>query len=429
MDAREFVPNFKCRPGLSTWRVLDDSGVKASKTDVESTSAPMETDEAVEDEKEPVSSSTGAGGGAATTPLQRCLDMGMRLYASAEDVPDHLQRKVRASVFPPTAEEAAWMQLHKCMRCLPQDEDTGGFFVATLRKIPQAPAPSADTEVEVEVEESEGAGGAKEESQEVAAAPKGGRQSRYAKKLIELKQWDEESFAEVRDFFGLEGVTADAFYTREDFSANGGAGNAAGSNSKSIYYLPPSMRSVLQGDCGGRLKVVSAGVKVLERRGKTSFAGGGECGYRVLQDGIETMAQWVTTRKVNMTVQDCCNCLEGGLVSLRTLSFDLNVALGKLKPGSCICTYTYSPDDVLEGQTARAGVGPLSFSLVVWKGSGAAVNVMAGKIDTENIKHKLETLGVWRAKVSNKDVEGAAATAAVEVEVEVEEKQEGDQEA
>jgi hypothetical protein len=184
------------------------------------------------------------------------------------------------------------------------------------------------------------------------------------------------------------------------------------------------MRSVLKGDCGGRLKVVSAGVKVLERRGKTSFAGGGDCGYRVLQDGIETMSQWVTTRKVTISAQDCCNFLEGGLVSLRTLSYDLNVAFSKLKPGSCICTYNYSPTDVLEGVTPRDGVGPLSFSLVVWKGSGTAINVMAGKIDTENIKHKLETLGVWRPKVSNKDMEGVssgdseAQTAAVEKESE-----------
>jgi hypothetical protein len=423
VDARQFVPNFKCRPGLTAWPVLDDSNIKNTKpatTSESSSEAPMETDDNV-DEKEATAPSGDEKQQDATTPLQKCLDMGMVQYATADDVPEHLRRKVRASVFPPTAEEVEWMHLEKCMRCLPQDEDTGGFFVATLRKIPQTPS-TTEGEESVPTTEDISKENAEEEK-EVAVAPQKGR-SRYAKKLIELKPWDEESFAEVRDFYGLEGVSSDAFFTREDFSANGGAGNVAGSNSKSIYYLPPSMRSVLKGDCGGRLKVVSAGVKVLERRGKTSFAGGGDCGYRVLQDGIETMSQWVTTRKVTISAQDCCNFLEGGLVSLRTLSYDLNVAFSKLKPGSCICTYNYSPTDVLEGVTPRDGVGPLSFSLVVWKGSGTAINVMAGKIDTENIKHKLETLGVWRPKVSNKDMEGVssgdseAQTAAVEKESE-----------
>ena len=37
-------------------------------------------------------------------------------------------------MFPPSAEEAADMHLERCIRLLPQDQDTGGFFVALLRK-------------------------------------------------------------------------------------------------------------------------------------------------------------------------------------------------------------------------------------------------------------------------------------------------------
>ena len=29
------------------------------------------------------------------------------------------------------------MSAERCLRCVPHDEDTGGFFVATLRKIPK----------------------------------------------------------------------------------------------------------------------------------------------------------------------------------------------------------------------------------------------------------------------------------------------------
>ena len=409
IDAREFVPNFVCRAGLSKWPVLDDADIKSSKDskklksdDCSSALLEMEVDNQDHktcDKKELIEEDE------TLTPIQQCLEKGMSLYNTPMDIPEHRQAKVRATVFPPTPEESSWMNLEKCMRCLPQDEDTGGFFVATIRKIP-LPPPSIkqseeDNATQSHKPESEG-----NSEVEVVAVGKGANKSRYTKKVIELKPWDEDSFVNVRDFYGLEGVFADAFFIREDYSANGGAGNAPGSNSKSIYYLPPAMRSVLLGDVAGRLKVVSGGVKVLERRSKSSFAGGGDCGYRILQEGIEVMAQWVTARKVAVSIQDFCNFLEGGLVSLRTLSFDSNVSFSKMKPGSCICTYTYSPDDVVEGSNCVEGVGPLSFSLVVWRGSGTAVNVMAGKVDADNIKHKLETLGVWRPKISNKDMEG-----------------------
>ena len=110
--------------------------------------------------------------------------MGMAYYPDYESVPDFLRRKIRKSHFPPTEEEKSWMHLgtnmtfshflncdisfsaccgdtivriflstssshpyslliihiftvspERCMRCVPHDEDTGGFFVATLRKV------------------------------------------------------------------------------------------------------------------------------------------------------------------------------------------------------------------------------------------------------------------------------------------------------
>lgn len=38
------------------------------------------------------------------------------------------------SFFPPSAERAAVLKLERCMRVLPQDQDTGGFFMAVLIK-------------------------------------------------------------------------------------------------------------------------------------------------------------------------------------------------------------------------------------------------------------------------------------------------------
>ncbi|KAG5189283.1 S-adenosyl-L-methionine-dependent methyltransferase, partial [Tribonema minus] len=50
-------------------------------------------------------------------------------------VPEALNQRLRRSCFPPTAEEAPGLHLDRCMRFLPHDQDTGGFFVAVLRKV------------------------------------------------------------------------------------------------------------------------------------------------------------------------------------------------------------------------------------------------------------------------------------------------------
>jgi 16S rRNA C967 or C1407 C5-methylase (RsmB/RsmF family) len=43
------------------------------------------------------------------------------------------------SMFPPTKEEVLAMNLHFGMRILPQDMDTGGFFVAVFEKVSEMP--------------------------------------------------------------------------------------------------------------------------------------------------------------------------------------------------------------------------------------------------------------------------------------------------
>jgi hypothetical protein len=37
--------------------------------------------------------------------------MGMQYFDHYDSVPDHIRSKIRKSVFPPTAEEIAWMNL------------------------------------------------------------------------------------------------------------------------------------------------------------------------------------------------------------------------------------------------------------------------------------------------------------------------------
>eukprot|EP01038_Epipyxis_sp_PR26KG_P012085 gene12085-16172_t len=42
---------------------------------------------------------------------------------------------IPSTVHPPSSDESSWMNLHYCLRLLPQDQNTGGFFVAIFEKI------------------------------------------------------------------------------------------------------------------------------------------------------------------------------------------------------------------------------------------------------------------------------------------------------
>ena len=69
------------------------------------------------------------------TLLARLTAEGVTEFKSFDEVPDEWKRSVRKTCFPPTQEEAAKFGLEKCLRCLPHDMDTGGFFVALLKKV------------------------------------------------------------------------------------------------------------------------------------------------------------------------------------------------------------------------------------------------------------------------------------------------------
>jgi hypothetical protein len=75
------------------------------------------------------------------------------------------------SMRPPTAEEARLMQLQRCHRVLPQDNDTGGFFVAVLHLLPDH-SPTAPEYQACAVEEASSTGKGKKKKhggQEVSA--------------------------------------------------------------------------------------------------------------------------------------------------------------------------------------------------------------------------------------------------------------------
>lgn len=179
---------------------------------------------------------------------------------------------------------------------MPQDEDTGGFFVATLRKVPaaeivrpgsvsaaEASAPVVEVEVAFSAEECAAADAAAAAGEgEEGCAPK---QSHHAasgranRGLVDFHQWDLETFQKINDFYGFkDSLSPEAFYIREDFVTSAQA-NGSTTGAKSVYFIPSSARDLMHGDKDARLKVVTAGVKTFEKKVLRS----GDVDYRLLQ--------------------------------------------------------------------------------------------------------------------------------------------------
>jgi tRNA (cytosine34-C5)-methyltransferase len=60
-------------------------------------------------------------------------------YATPEEVPEAMKHILRGSLFPPKPEDADKFHLERCLRILPHQQNTGGFFVSALKKV--APLP------------------------------------------------------------------------------------------------------------------------------------------------------------------------------------------------------------------------------------------------------------------------------------------------
>jgi len=63
----------------------------------------------------------------------RLISLGQEIFSSYDEVPLKYKLKLRPSHFPPTCQKIQ-SQLKHCIRVVPQDMDTGGFFVALFRK-------------------------------------------------------------------------------------------------------------------------------------------------------------------------------------------------------------------------------------------------------------------------------------------------------
>jgi tRNA (cytosine34-C5)-methyltransferase len=300
---------------------------------------------------------------------------GLVVYDSYDDVPEESRRRIRKSCFPPTEEEIAKFHLERCMRILPQDMDTGGFFVALLKKV--APIASSQatkniaesansvdvgvTEEEKNGNEGDDTNGGKERGQN---KPRGSGLAGVGNS--DFVRVSDDIFPPLKEFYGL----ADDFPQEQIMAREGG-------KAKVMYFVTKRVTDLIQAGIQ-RCTVINGGLKAFERNSK-------ECrvNYRVNQEGIQFIAPYMTKRKIVVNAKDFCTCCKDGAIWLENFSSKFKKEVLALDQGSFVVVLKGFANDISKKMV-----------MVMWRCRSDAINCLVNKLEMEGLESKLRALGL-----------------------------------
>ncbi|ETO76887.1 hypothetical protein F444_07777 [Phytophthora nicotianae P1976] len=355
----------------------------------------------------------------------KVMDSQLKEYSSYENYveenkKDKIKDKIRATMFPPTEKEAADLHLERCMRCLPQDENTGGFFICLLKKVAPTPDDKEETisdkaegeETVVKKEET----GVKEEAATATNATeaqkpdeastketKPRRSRRNDKKGEVYVPFGADNWATVREYYDISpAFSAEQLITRSE-------------DAKSVTFVTESITMALLEEMKRKkLKVVYAGLKMFERN---ETAEGGKV-YRVCQAGLPHILPFMSKRKAKVSTKDFQMMLErlGDLLDFDEFEPATRQYFENAPIGSVVC---------MLDRPGQSNVESKVMNLVVWRGRNS-VNVMAAKADVAVLLGTMKELKIYNSAVQEavmeakkvKDEERAARDEKKEVEIE-----------
>ncbi|KAG8326374.1 hypothetical protein J6590_044362 [Homalodisca vitripennis] len=153
------------------------------------------------------------------------------VYTDFEQVPEAITTQIRPHMFPPKAEDAEKFHLNRCIRVLPHHQDTGGFFIAVLKKLAllpwESPKTSGGSTVDVSREV--------ENSKHNGPQPKRRRIQGYREDPFVFFKEDEPVWPLIKDFYEMKPeLPLDCLLTRCHVGKR-----------KNIYFVSPAIRDII----------------------------------------------------------------------------------------------------------------------------------------------------------------------------------------
>ena len=335
---------------------------------------------------------------------ERTASLGFVEYATYNDVEDEWKRRVRSSCFPPTDEEATQFELQKSLRCLPQDMDTGGFYVALLKKVKPLPT-NAMERMKALARESKGGGEVEahltcndkdgeekkidatesvdakstddktkeDEDEPIEKAPQGkvGMQNnkkdkKNAQGHEDFLPMDPSIWNDIVEEYGLTDT-----FPKEQFMVR------AASENKKLYFITKSIKeNLIDQGIQDRITVINSGLKGFER-----CSMGDSNRYRLAQEAVHYIVPHMTKRIVSANMDDFYTCNNTGFIEFAKFGEEFVKQVETLSQGSFLVTLKGYEKDMSK-----------KMFLVMWK-RPKCVNCFVTKIEIEAIKSKMRALG------------------------------------
>ena len=349
---------------------------------------------------------------------------GMFEFSSYDEVPDEMRKRIRSTCFPPTPEEISKFNLKHCMRILPQDMDTGGFFVALLKKVApfnartrkrfealqvedfekqndskgtvanakkinvdegdsepkikkakiedasaDVPADvSADVPADVSAEENmtDVEQKVKREMKRTFIEEKDGRKSKTIGK-DDFVPVSREIFEPLKEYYGLddENFKFGQYFVR------------AGGDSKVLYFVTNSIKThLIDKGLQEKVTVINTGLKGFVRNNKEC-----EVGYRVAQEGVHFVAPHMTKRKISANLKDFELCLSAPSVQIKDFSDEFAAKTRDLTMGSFVVTLEGFENDYLK-----------KLVICLWKCRSETINYLVTQAEIDGIRSKIRSI-------------------------------------
>ena len=273
VDVSNRLVGLKYRKGLSQWRIIDKTGKESFHPE--------------------------------SLPEGHVNDPNFRVPLSAYCLPEYSE-----------------LGLDRCIRVLPHDQNSGGFFIVLLEKVAEIGSeksrghrkrPNA-AEEPVETEETP-----------VQAPAKKGRFNNTDEEPFSRLPMDSPIVSKIIKFFGMntEILSQGTFLVR-----------SSKDSPKNLYFVSEPIGNLIDGG-NEKLRVINSGIKCFELYDNKNQ--GFECPYRQTADALATMLPLMSKRIFNATAAELIALLScEDSISNETLSEGLAKQLEEISTGSCV---------------------------------------------------------------------------------------------
>uniref|UniRef100_A0A0K0G3P2 tRNA (cytosine(34)-C(5))-methyltransferase n=1 Tax=Strongyloides venezuelensis TaxID=75913 RepID=A0A0K0G3P2_STRVS len=237
----------------------------------------------------------------------KVFDKDMNEFASFEDIPEKIKSAFKPSYFPPPPEVCKNLHLNRSFRVFPHHQNTGGFFIAVIRKIAKTDG-SNTTYV----------------SRNVGKIMKSSRRFCFRDDPFIFVDNMDEDLKNISACYGID-------FSKFKWS-NLLTRSVKDSNKKGIYYVNDRLKSFLQKN-EKIVKLVNGGLKLFNRCDKI-----GICRYRLMNDGMRMVKNIITKRIIEVPLSDLVKILHGkdGVSNIPLEDLESTQVIRDMKAGSLV---------------------------------------------------------------------------------------------